>query len=130
MVQAGLEGRGGFHPRVAHYLGKKYGYTPSAGAAATQRVVALLALFAERLRDQRARGSRYLVGERVSAADIYCAVSMAMFRPLASDVCAMDERTRAVFETPDALTDAALEPVLLEHRDMLYAEHLELPLSL
>ena len=28
------------------------------------------------------------------------------------------------------ITEAALDPILFEHRDMMYAEHLELPLSL
>ena len=37
---------------------------------------------------------------------------------------------RAAFETRDAQTEAALDPILLEHRDMLYQEYLELPLSL
>jgi hypothetical protein len=30
----------------------------------------------------------------------------------------------------DAQTDAALDPILIEHRDMMYAKHLELSLSL
>jgi hypothetical protein len=33
-------------------------------------------------------------------------------------------------ETLDAATDAALDPMLLEHRDMMYREWLALPLSL
>jgi hypothetical protein len=33
-------------------------------------------------------------------------------------------------ETRDPETDAALDPILLQHRDMMYARHLELPLSL
>jgi hypothetical protein len=42
----------------------------------------------------------------------------------------MASSTRAAFETRDARTDAALDPILLEHRDRMYATHLELPLSL
>lgn len=53
-----------------------------------------------------------------------------MFAPLPQEQCAMDLVTRAAFETRDAQTEAALAPILLEHRDMMYAEHLELPLSL
>jgi len=30
----------------------------------------------------------------------------------------------------DAQVDAALDPILFAHRDMIYAQHLELPLSL
>ena len=42
----------------------------------------------------------------------------------------MEASTRAAFEMRDAQTEAALDPVLFEHWDMMYAEHLELPLSL
>jgi hypothetical protein len=42
----------------------------------------------------------------------------------------MDPGMRAAFETRDAETEAALDPIWLAHRDMMYAEHLELPLSL
>ncbi len=42
----------------------------------------------------------------------------------------MNPHTRAAFETRDETITAALHPALLEHRDMMYAEHLELPLSL
>ena len=38
--------------------------------------------------------------------------------------------TRAAFEALDAPTAAALDPVLLAHRDMMYARHLALPLQL
>jgi len=55
---------------------------------------------------------------------------MALFRPLPPEQCEMSKSVRAAFETRDAATEAALDPVLLEHRDMMYSEHLELPLSL
>jgi hypothetical protein len=42
----------------------------------------------------------------------------------------MDATTRGAFETLDARTAAAVDPVLLAHRDRMYAEHLVLPLSL
>jgi hypothetical protein len=42
----------------------------------------------------------------------------------------MEASMRQAFETRDAQIEAALDPILLEHRDMMYAEYLELPLSL
>ena len=42
----------------------------------------------------------------------------------------MESLTRAAFEACDAATLAALVPILLEHRDAMYREHLELPLCL
>src|SRR5690349_11923438 len=50
LIHAGLNGAGGFAPPVAKYLGKKYGYTAEAGAAAGARVAALLDMFARRLK--------------------------------------------------------------------------------
>lgn len=132
-IHLGLTGEGregGFPPKAARYLGQKYGYRPDAAEAAGDRIVALLGMLAARLRAQRADGSAYLVGDRPSAADVYAAVVMALFAPLPEAQCPMRASTRAVFETLDDRTRAALDPILLEHRDMMYARHLELPLRL
>jgi len=130
LVHAGLNGAGGFAEPVAKYLGKKYGYSPEAGAAAGARVVERLGALTARLRAQQAAGSRYLVGDALTAADIYSAAVLALFRPLPDTQCAMDPATRAAFETCDDATLAGLHPALLEHRATMYREHLELPLKL
>jgi glutathione S-transferase len=121
---------GGFAEPVAKYLARKYGYRPEIGEDARKRVVAIVTMLVARLKAQRAAGSRYLVGDALTAADVYCATFAAMFRPLPPDVCAMDRHMRRAFETPDKAVESALDPVLFEHRDMMYGEHLELPLSL
>jgi len=130
MVHAGLHNAGGFSEPVARYVGKKYGYSPELGAAAGVRVAQLLRMLAARLQAQRAAGSRYLVGDSLTAVDVYSAVFMAMFSPLPPEQCKMDAASRTAFGLRDAATDAALDPALLEHRDMMYTRHLELPLSL
>jgi glutathione S-transferase len=130
MVHAGLHNAGGFSERVAKYLGKKYGYSPEVGTVAGARVAQLLRMLATRLKAQRAAGSRYFVGDALSAVDVYGATFMAMFAPLPPEHCKMEASSRAAFELRDAPTEAALDPILFEHRDMMYARHLELPLSL
>ena len=55
---------------------------------------------------------------------------MAMFRPLPEGQCKMEAASRAAFERRDPQIEAALDPILLAHRDMMYAQHLELPLAL
>lgn len=130
LVHAGLQNAGGFSGRVSSYLAKKYGHSPEAGAAAGTRVAGLLAMLAARLKAQRQAGSRYYLGDSLTAVDIYSATFMALFRPLPDEHCAMDAGSRAAFETLDAPTAAALDPMLLEHRDMMYRERLELPLAL
>jgi glutathione S-transferase len=130
LVHAGLNEAGGFQVPVARYLGAKYGYRPEAADAIQPRVVALLGMLVARLKAQRAAGSAYYVGHTLTAVDIYSATVAALFRPLPHAQCAMDAAARAAFEHCDAATASALDPILLEHRDMMYARHLELPLSL
>lgn len=130
LVEAGLAGRGGFAPEVAAYIGRKYGYSPEAGAAAAARVAGLLGMLASRLKARQAAGSRYYLGQALSAVDIYSATFLALLKPLPHEVCPMDAATRAAFEYREPLTDAALDEVLLVHRDMMYRDHLALPLSL
>ncbi|MCP3709838.1 hypothetical protein M3I54_23130 [Paraburkholderia sp. CNPSo 3274] len=130
LIHAGLQNDGGFPDRVAKYLGKKYGYSPEAGAAAADRVKAVLGMLTTRLKAQREAGSSYYIGDSVTAVDIYSATVLALFRPLPHDVCPMDAGVRTAFETRDPETDAALDHILLEHRDLMYARHLALPISL
>jgi glutathione S-transferase len=130
LIHAGLENSGGFPERVSKYLAKKYGHTPAASAAAPARIAQLLKMLSARLAAQRRAGSHYYVGEAPSAADIYSAACMTMFAPLREAQCKMDAATRAAFERRGPELAAALDPILTEHRDMMYAQHLELPLSL
>jgi glutathione S-transferase len=120
LVHAGLQGVGGFPPPVAKYLAKKYGYTPQLGTSAEARVASLLGMLAAQL-----GGRPYYVGERLTAADLYSATCMAMFQPLPEAQCPMDAATRKIFSMPQQV-DAAL----LAHRDRIYRDFLELPLSL
>jgi glutathione S-transferase len=121
---------GAFGERGGQYLARKYGYSPAAGAAAGPRVAALLRMLAARLAAQRLAGNAYYLGKTPTAVDVYSATCLALFKPLPPEHCPMDEAVRGAFARPDPATDAALDPILLEHRDMMYARHLELPLSL
>jgi glutathione S-transferase len=130
LVHAGLQNSGGFPERVSKYLAKKYAFSPAAGAAAASRIAELLKMLAARLAAQHRAGSRYYVGEAPTAVDVYSAACMAMFRPLPEGQCKMEAASRAAFERRDPQIEAALDPILLAHRDMMYAQHLELPLAL
>jgi glutathione S-transferase len=130
LIHAGLQNAGGFPEQVAKYLGKKYGYRPETGVTAAPRVAALLGMLGARLKAQHEKGSRYYVGDSLTAVDVYGATFMALFDPLPHEQCQMAASIRAAFETRDAQTEAVLDPILFKHRDMMYAEYLELPLSL
>ncbi|HYJ41251.1 MAG TPA: hypothetical protein VEW08_10685 [Steroidobacteraceae bacterium] len=130
MAHAGLQKSGGFPEPIASYLGKKYGYDASVSETYGARVRELLSEVGGVLRAQREAGKPYYLGDTLSAADVYSATFMALFKPLAEEYCRMEPAVRAAFAWLDDATAAAIDPVLLEHRDMMYERHLELPLSL
>ena len=115
----------GFHPKVAAYLAPKYGYDATVGQAAENAVVAHLHALTEAL-----GSTSYIIGDRLSAADIYLACAMALFAPLPDDLCPMRDALRQAFASRTPQTEAALSPALLAHRDRIYRDHLELPLQL
>ncbi|MDP6979930.1 MAG: hypothetical protein QF570_15200 [Myxococcota bacterium] len=106
-----------------------YHYSDEAAGRASKDCAAILNRIAERLRAQRERRARYLVGAELSALDIHWAAFAAMVSPLPDELCPMPDYLRESYgkldETVAAAANAA--PELLEHRDFIYREHLELP---
>ena len=129
-IHTGLTGGAGFPKPVAGYLGDKYGDREEDAPQHADRVAALLVMLAERLHAQQKRGSEYYSGDSLSALDIYSATFMALIKPLPAEQCPMAEALRPAFEAMDNTTRAALDPILLAHRDAIYAQHLELPPTL
>lgn len=115
---------------ITRYLASRYGYDPKAAEAAPQRVVAILRAFALQFAAQRERGRRYLVGDALSALDVWWASFAAMIEPLPQALCPMRPDTRAAYAVRDPAVLAATDRDLLEHRDFVYRAHLELPVRL
>lgn len=107
-------------------LGGKYGYSPEVAQAAPARAQQVLDLLSDTLQRQREAGRTWLVGESPSAVDIYWATFAAMLDPLPEDVCPMGGMRRQYTLTPDA--GITVDPALLEHRDLVYRDHLTLPM--
>ena len=121
----------GGDPRgISAYLGKKYGYTPEIGARAAERAAAGLTALATRLEQQKARGSRFFIGDSLSAMDVYWAAFSNMLKPLPPELMPLPEMLRAMFTTTDPTVIAALKPILIEHRDFIFKNYLELPVDL
>lgn len=111
-------------------LGRKYGYGPAAAKAAPARVAGILRLFSQQLAGQQRRGRAHLVGDGLSALDLYWAAFAAMVVPLPEAQCPMPAALRPLYEITDPGLRAACSPALLAHRDRVYHEHLELPVAL
>ena len=131
MVHKGLcDEKGGFPKVIAAYLASKYDYKEKQTQEYVPRIVELLNMLAERLQNQRDAGEHFYIGSTLSAVDIYSATFMTFFKPLPVEQCPMIETIRPVFESMDESISMALDPILIEHRDFIYSEYLELPLSL
>jgi glutathione S-transferase len=128
LLQPGI-GEGEPPPFLAR-MANQYGYTRAAADAAPGRVAETLTVLSRQLAAQRAKGCRYLIGDRVSAVDIYWAAMAALVSPLPAEFCAMPEMLRGLYGNPGPIVAKALDPALLEHRDRVYREHMEFPLVL
>ena len=112
------------------FYGQKYGYTPEGVETASAGIVNILNSFHDQLAGQKSRGSRYLIGNTLSAVDIYWSTCCGFLAPLPDDLCPMASDFRApwAYGCGDADVDKALTPELRAHRDFIYDEHLELPI--
>jgi glutathione S-transferase len=124
---AGLPPEDPWYPRI-ELLGKKYGYSPEAGDAASQRAAEILGVLSRRLMAREKSGSRYYFGDRLSALDIYSACFSSALSPLPQDLCPMSTDYRPSYTCEDPAITSALAPRLLPHRDFIYETHLELPI--
>ena len=98
-------------------------------AAAPNRLATILNGLTRQLRCQQAAGSDYLIGDTLTAADIYWACFSMMFRPLPAEVNPMPDWLRPLYSACDDTVEAALDPLLFAHRDRIYTRHIGLPLE-
>lgn len=110
-------------------LAAKYGYDPAKVDQARARVVEILRGLSARIEEQRKRGSRYFIGDQLSALDIYWAAFCGIINPMPDELCPMAPFYRQIYTNTDPAIAAAASPLLYEHRDFIYREHLELPVD-
>ena len=109
----------------------KYGYSTSAGQRAAARVCEVLEILTDQLQRQHASGQRYLVGSALSAVDLYWACFSQFLDPYPEELAPMEQwpGLREGYTVQDPEVRKRLTPALMEHRDLIYSEHLELPLD-
>lgn len=112
------------------YIGDKYGYSPEVAEGAPAKTAQIVQFLAKRLEAQRAAGSQFFIANQLSALDIYWATFAALIQPLPDELCPMPAAFRKMYTNTDPVLQAAVNPILLEHRDFIYKEYLELPVDL
>lgn len=117
-------------PEAIEKLRSKYAGASCAQDRPVRRMIEVLGLLGRRLRSQRERGSRYYIGNRLTALDVYAATAYALIKPLPDSVCPMEAGMRFNYteRLPEILN--TVDPLLAEHRDYIYEKYLELPVQL
>jgi glutathione S-transferase len=110
-------------------MARSYGVSPEAMARAPGRMISIMQGLAAQLRKQKAAGSEYFVGERLSACDLHWAAFAGFVSPLPPELCPMPDFMRDNYTHLTPELAAALDPVLLEHRDRVYERHIRLPMD-
>ncbi len=119
----------GSPPEGVARMAQRYGYDAAQAKAAPERIAAILINLSEQLRGQRARGSHFLVGDALSAVDLYWAAFANLLDPLPDALCPIPADWRPVFVNQDPLIEEALDKALLEHRDFICEEYFRLPME-
>ena len=118
-----------FEPHIRSML-DQYGFGPEAVDAARTRLVDILTSLSKRLYAQRSAGSKYLVGNAVSMPDYHWACFSQMVAPLPTrDQPAMPAWLTEKYSDIDEQIRGALDPILIEHRDHIFQNHIGLPLE-
>ncbi len=125
MIAAAYEKRDGIPAGVAGYLANRYQYSEAAARRAPGRIEEILHALLTQLRTQHESGRRFLVGDALSALDLYWAAFAALIEPLPEDLCPMPGMLRATYTYDAGLRRGIAD--LLAHRDRIYRDHLELP---
>lgn len=103
----------------------KYDYSDSLAAAAEQRVAEILRLFSDVLQRQKEQGSNFLVGDTVTALDLYFAIFIGiMYRPLEDEYLPIPAAMRAGYQLPSEILDSAAQPIIYTHRDRIFQQYL------
>jgi glutathione S-transferase len=131
MIDGGLrsEGREGFPLRVAQSLAPKYGHAPDRVAPALARIAEVLGLLDRALRDARAAGHRYLLGNAPTALDVYVATFLTPITGVSEAECpGMLPPLRPAFDCVGRQVGRLLSPELADHRRFMFDEHLGWPI--
>ena len=108
--------------RVRNPMYDQYGYSEATAGVAVEGAKAVMERLTVQLIAQRKAGSRYIVGEALSAVDIYWVYFSQAVGTFSEALCPMPAGMRKAYEIVGSLL-GDLDPILVEQRDWVLAEH-------
>ena len=125
MSHADDGGGRGFPPEVTSRLASKYGFNPTDVGLGRTRIVEVLKLLDSALAERD-----YLVGDTLTALDVYWATFANLPIPLPGELLPAVSFIRKVYTSEDAELLGAISARLRAHQRNVYEQHLELPVPL
>ena len=113
--------------RTRNPMYDQYGYSEAGAAAGLDRARAALERLTVQLHAQREAGRGYIVGEALSAVDIYWVYFSQAVKTFPESVCPMSEGLRTTYDAVGGML-GGLDPILIEQRDWVVGEH-DLPMD-
>ena len=117
-------------PMGVQNMADKYGYNSEDVGLADKRVSKALEMLAEILRKRKRSGSRFFIGEQVTAVDFYWTAFSNLCSIMSPEVCPLDSTIRPMFENVSEEVRSAIDPILIEHRDFIMKEYFKVPMEL
>lgn len=113
-------------------LGRKYGYSVEASAQAPDKMAEIVRVIDAQLQAQEERGSKYLVGDSISAADVYWATMSMAVIPASPEIMPrtkQNEGLLAMFAASSQIPQLkeALSDRLEKQRDYILTTYCETP---
>lgn len=113
------------------HLANKYGYhSPDLAELAKARAISVLNQLDSLLELRAQEGVHFFFGKELGALDIYFAAFSNLIDPLPDEYCPIPDALRPMFTASDRETQTAFTPLLRSHRDLVFHEHLGLPMEL
>ena len=109
---------------IAERIGAKYGYSSEAAARTPGRVLDIVGLLASQLAQQKLRGRTFLIGEQLSALDVYWATFAALIDPLPDEHYPTPAMIREAYTVQDPQVLELFDTDLRAHRDTIYSRFL------
>jgi len=106
----------------------QYGYSEAAKESALVKSKHILEHFTQHVHAQKDRGSRYLIGDQLSALDVYWAYFSLILQTMPDEQCPMPKGLRKSYDYSSEAVGGC-DPLLIEQRDWIFANHLRLPME-
>jgi glutathione S-transferase len=110
-------------------IARQYSIHPDVLPIATARVIGILHGLSAQLHAQAKAGSDYLVGDRLSTCDVHWACFSLLIQRLPLEACPLPPHMHDLFNTMSPEMRAAVDPILIAHRDRIWERHIGLPLD-